>query len=54
MKVIIIAEFPHIHDVDGDEVSQIVEALTLDTIKMAEEWADKEAVVWVDDVITSD
>lgn len=54
MRVIIIVEFPHIHDVDGDEASQIVEALTLDTAKMAEEWADKEAVVWVDDVITSD
>ena len=54
MKVIIIAEFPNINDVDGEEASQVVDALTLDTVRMAEEWADKEAVVWVDDVITSE
>lgn len=53
MKVIIIAEFPHIVDVDGDEASQVVEALTLDTVEMEEEWADKKAVVWVDDVVST-
>lgn len=53
MKVIIIAEFPNINDVDGEEASQVVDALTLDTVRMAEEWADKEAVVWVDDVVST-
>jgi len=53
MKVVIIAEFPNINDVDGEEASQVVDALTLDTVRMAEEWADKEAVVWVDDVVST-
>ena len=54
MKVIIIIEFPNIHNVDGNEASEVVDALTHHTLRLQEEWADKEAVVWVDDVITSD
>ena len=49
MKVFIVVEFPNI-DPNAPEADEIVDALTLDTVRMQEEWADKACVVYVDEV----
>lgn len=53
MLVTIKIEFPTVNDVDGDEANLIVDALTLDSLKTMNEWADYGARAWVDDVTDS-
>lgn len=50
MRVVMIFEFPDITDSDVEEATEIVDSLTLDTVRIAEEWADKRASVYIDNV----
>jgi len=50
MIVTIKIEFPTVKDVDSAEANDIVDAITLDTLKTALEWSDYGVHVWVDDV----
>jgi len=50
MIVTIKIEFPTVKDVDSGEANDIVDAITLDTLKTALEWSDYGVHAWVDDV----
>lgn len=50
MQVMICLEFPDIADADSNEATEVVDALTLDTLRIQEEWADKGARVWIESV----
>lgn len=50
MKVVVVLEFPDITDPNSAEATEVVDALTLDTLRTQEEWADKSARVWVETV----
>ena len=52
MKVIIIIEFPGI-DPNSPEADEIVDALTLDTVRVQEQWADKTCTAYVDEVVAN-
>lgn len=50
MKVVMVFEFPDITDPNSAEATEVVDALTLDTLRMQEEWADNSARVWIEEV----
>lgn len=53
MLVTIKINYPTVDDIDGDIASEIIDALTADTVTMANFWKAHGVTAWVDDVTDS-
>lgn len=53
MLVTIKINYPTVDDIDGDIASEIIDALTADTVTMTNFWKAHGVTAWVDDVTDS-